>query len=183
MTGVQQSTVGVPEEMSFEAAIEVTQGLLLQFQQGQIQEPALAAVIANLVATENGARGFFVVYLSSDHNVQAEALIATALRPSFPIVAPLLVKNLAMSTAMALTHQRNQRPDLRQGSERVQSRTVALIRLLDATELKTQAQGLAASIQTGHGAYQSFLDRWGYDQEQRQAIYTSLEQSGLLGAS
>lgn len=183
MTGVQQSELSGPEGMSFEAAIEATQTLLMQFQQGQIQEPSLAAAIARLVTTENGARGFFVVYLSSDHTVQAEALIAEALEPSLSIVAPLLVKNLAMSTAMAITHQRNQRPDLRQGSERVQTRTEILIRLLDAPALQAQAQGLADSIQTGQGAYQPFLDRWGYDQEQRQAIYTSLEQSGLLEAS
>jgi hypothetical protein len=84
-----------------------------------------------------------------------------------------------MSTAMAITHRRNQHEELAQGSDRVRSRSAQLIQLLQLPELQTQAQALLHSIQTGTGDYQAFLDRWSYDTEQRQAIHQTLEQTGL----
>jgi hypothetical protein len=91
----------------------------------------------------------------------------------------LLVKNLAMSTAMAITHRRNQQEAMAKGSDRVRSRTARLIQALSFPQLQEQANQLTESIDTGAGHYQSFLERWGYDDEQKRAIYVALQQIGL----
>jgi hypothetical protein len=172
----------VPENVSFEDAIALTQTLLDNLEQGKISQSTLEQTIQNLVSTENGARGFFVTYLSDDRPFIEENLstVAKNLEASPDVVSPLLVKNLAMSTAMAITHRRNQNEELAQGSDRVRSRTKQLIQSLPLPQLKEHAHQLATSISTGTGTYQNFLERWRYDAEQKQAMYSALKQAGLV---
>jgi hypothetical protein len=165
----------VPENLSFEAAIALAQDLVDCMAAGTIGEAALESAIAALVATENGARGFFVTYLSDSRPATdpTPALI-NALKTSPAIVASLMVKNLVMSTAMAITHQRNQNERAAQGSDQVKTRSAEIIDALRSPELTTEAAALIHSIDTNSGSYQAFLDRWGYDTEQKQAMRQSL---------
>lgn len=167
------------DNVSFVDAIAITQALLDDFEQGKTA--AFESTVCALVRSENGARGFFVTYLSDDRPLAAHptpALLA-ALQPSPAIVAPLLVKNLAMSTAMTLTHRRHQDETMVQGSERVRSRTAQLIQALQWPQVQAEAQRLLTAIETEKGDYQTFLERWGYDLEQRQAIQQTLAATGL----
>jgi hypothetical protein len=151
---------------------------MAQMQQNQLSEAELEAALAALVSSENGARGFFVTYLSDDGSLadQPSAAVIRALQSSPDIVSELLVKNLAMSSAMAITHRQNQNEAMARGSDRVQSRTLNLIQQVDLPEVAKKARRLRESAATGIGHYQAFLDRWGYDAEQRQVIYRQMEQ-------
>lgn len=178
----EQSTVKISEELSFEAALEFTQTLLDRDATGTLSAAEFQQAVTDLVASENGARGFFVVYLSdprSQSDAPAAAIIA-ALKTAPDVVAPLLVKNLVMSTAMAITHRRNQNEELAAGSDRVQGRSLNLIQHLQSAQLSQQTAALAHSLHTGTGTYQAFLTRWGYDPEQQQAMAQALKQTGLL---
>lgn len=53
----------VPEPVTFEQAITLTQTLLSQVKAGEISQTDVAALVTELVKTEAGARGFFVTYL------------------------------------------------------------------------------------------------------------------------
>ena len=177
-----ENLLTVPDRISFEQAIALTQALLVQMEQDDRSDDALKNTLSALVSSENGARGFFVTYLTDDRSL-ADApspAVIQALSAAPEIVAPLLVKNLAMSTAMAITHRQNQNLELAQGSDRVRSRTERLIQALPSKPLRDQAQQLAESIDTGIGSYHSFLVRWGYSPEQQQAIRHQLEQARLL---
>ncbi|NEQ84381.1 MAG: hypothetical protein F6K26_30680, partial [Moorea sp. SIO2I5] len=88
----------------------------------------------------------------------------------------LLVKNLAMSAAMALNHRRNGKEDMAQGSDRVRSRSANLIKQLNMPSLFDIAQQLRQSALTGVGHYQEFLQRWRYDSDQKQVIYHALSE-------
>jgi hypothetical protein len=167
------------DDISFADAIAVTQALLNDLEQGNAD--AFEARVRGLVRSENGARGFFVTYLSDDRPLadHPTPMIIAALQTSPAIVAPLLVKNLAMSTAMAITHRRNQAADLVQGSERARSRTTQLIQALQLPQVQAEAQSLLGAIATQTGDYQAFLERWGYDLEQRQAIQQTLATLGF----
>lgn len=172
-----ESSFMVPEDLTFEAAIALTTDLVDKLAAGQWSEPELEAAIARLVATENGARGFFVTYLSDERSFAdtPSAAVLAALRTAPAIVAPLLVKNLVMSTAMILTHQRHDRADLAQGSAQVQGRSRDLIQqLLDLPELTAQLQAMQTSLTTTTGDYQPFLERWGYDAAQKAAMHQAL---------
>ena len=167
-----ESSLVVPNAITFEQAIAITQSLLAELEQGRLSEAELNAMVASLVGSENGGRGFFVTYLTDDRPFadQPTEAIVQALRSSPEIVSELLVKNLAMSTAMATSHRRNQNDVMAQGSDRVQKRSFQLIQQTQLPETVQKAQLLHESATTGTGSYQSFLDRWNYDAEQRQQI-------------
>jgi hypothetical protein len=49
----------IPESVTFEEAIALTQSLMSQMEAGEVSQQEIAEAIAQLVKTENGARGFF----------------------------------------------------------------------------------------------------------------------------
>ncbi len=177
------TSIPVPENITFEQSIALTQSFMAQMQDGQFSEADLEATLSALVASENGARGFFVTYLTNegslpDHPTDA---VIHALQSSPEVVSELLVKNLAMSAAMAITHRRNQNEEMAQGSDRVQRRTIDLIQKIQLPEVATKAAKLRQSAATGSGDYQTFLERWSYDAEQRQVIQQQIDRA--LGAA
>lgn len=169
----------VPSNITFEQAIALTQSLLSQMAAAELQPNEVESAIAQLVKSENGARGFFVTYLTSEQAPYSDdpaPEVVRALQSSPEIVAELLVKNLAMSAAMVVTHRRHQDEAMAQNSERVRSRTARLIQLVELPAVDERAQKLRESAATGEGSYKTFLQRWGYDAEQRQVIGQVLTQ-------
>jgi hypothetical protein len=158
------------ETISFEDAIALTQEFMEQI--GNLSEAEKEKIVSALVASENGARGFFVTFLTSDNPlVDQESLgIINGLKTSAEIVSELLVKNVAMSTAMKITHRRNQNEEMANQSQRVTNRSLYLIEQLSLSEVKQKINDLQATIDTGEGVYQAFLSRWQYDTEQKDAI-------------
>ncbi|MFN7556570.1 hypothetical protein [Microcystis sp.] len=156
--------------ITFENAIQQTQDLLSQIEFLDID--TITQKLTDLVSTENGARGFFVTYLTSDlsYTEHPSLEVITALKTSPILVNELLVKNLAMSTAMVVYHRSQGDEANAQGSEKVQEKTGQLIKQLLSQSLAEKLQQLATSLNTGQGEYQAFLERWGYDDCQRQAI-------------
>ena len=156
--------------ITFENAIQQTQDLLSQIEFLDID--TITQKLTDLVSTENGARGFFVTYLTSDlpYTEHPSLEVITALKTSPILVNELLVKNLAMSTAMVIYHRKQGDEENARGSERVQEKTGQLIKQLLSQSLGEKLQQLATSLNTGQGEYQAFLERWGYDDCQRQAI-------------
>jgi len=156
--------------ISFEYAIQQTQDLLSQIE--FLDAKTITQKFTELVSTENGARGFFVTYLTSDlsHTEYPSLEVITALKTSPIFVNELLVKNLAMSTAMVIYHRSQGDKENAQGSEKVQEKTGQLIKQLLSPALGEKLQQLATSLNTGQGEYQAFLELWGYDNCQRQAI-------------
>ncbi len=160
----------IPADVSFPQAIVLAEEILALpiTPNDDIQSQAIAA----LLQTANGARGFFVTFLTGDYPL-ADAPspgVIQALRSAPAMVVDLMTKNLAMSTAMELTHQAKGDADQAAGSARVQARSRTLIAALQLPELQTELQQLLDSTTTNTGEYQEFLARWGYDAEQRQAI-------------
>lgn len=98
-----------------------------------------------------------------------------ALQTSPDIVAELLVKNLAMSTATAIAHRRDNNEHLAQGSDQVRMRTTRLIEQLGLPKVRELALALRESTVTGAGTYKAFLQTWGYDAEQKQVICQALD--------
>lgn len=174
---LSDSTLSVPAAITFEQAIHLTHALLARMESGNLSETELESTLTDLVSSENGARGFFVTYLTNDRPFadHPSPAVVQALQTSPNIVAELLVKNVAMSTAMAITHRRNQNEAMSEGSDRVQRRTAQLIQLVQLPQVSQKAEQLQESAATGAGEYQGFLDRWKYDAEQRQAIQDAIK--------
>ncbi len=174
---VANITLTVPADITFEQAIDQTQKLISARLEGEIDAQEFAQGVGFLVQSENGARGFFVTYLTLEHELadQPDEPLLHALQSAPEVVSELLVKNLVMSTAMGMTHRRNQEETLAQGSERVQRRTQGLMGLLALPQVRTKAQELSRNAAGEPGVYSDFLNRWGYDLEQKQAMQRVLQ--------
>lgn len=161
------------QAITFEEAIAYTETLLAR---KDLEDSQLQAEITNLVKTSNGARGFFVTFLTGEWELadNPSPAIIQALQAKPDAIAELLVKNLAMSTAMAIAHRRNGRPDQADDSDRVAKRTALLIEKVDLPEVRTIASQILNSATTNTGEYAAFLEKWGYDDEQKQAIFNVL---------
>jgi hypothetical protein len=162
--------------IKFPAAIELTHQFVEQLTAGQLTPAQITAFVQDMVATTEGARGFFVGYLTNAATIvdQPTPAITAGLNAHPEIVADLLVKNLAMSTAQHLHWQRSAQPDMAANSSQVTQRSRQLMELLTMPQLQTISQQLSDSIQTNSGHYVEFLERWGYDAEQKEAIQQQL---------
>jgi hypothetical protein len=158
-------------EPTFQQAMEITAQWLQLWEHGELSDEVLADRVAELVASRDGARGFFVVSLAGDSPLMDRLPdpLVLALRSAGEGVVDLSVRNLAMSTAMALHHQRQGDAGQQAGSERVQLRCTELLRLLEPAQVKERLETLLAAT-GGSGADVAFLERWGYDAPQKAAI-------------
>jgi hypothetical protein len=164
-------------EPSFQQAMEITAQWLGLWQNGELSDEVIADRVGELVASRDNARGFFVVSLAGDCPLMdrlPEPLVLQ-LRAAGEGVVDLSVRNLAMSTAMVLQHGRNGDAGQQAGSERVQSRCIELLRLLEPGAVKQRLETLLQAAAEGGGDDLAFLERWGYDDEQRQAIAAAVE--------
>ena len=155
--------------MTFEEAIAYTEALLSR---KHLDDSQLESEISTLVQTANGARGFFVCFLTGEWQL-ADAPstgVIQALQSAPNAIAELLIKNLAMSTAMAIIHRRTGNAEQAQGSDRVAKRTALLIEKVNLAEVHKIAFQMQNSASTNIGEYVAFLEKWGYDAEQKQAI-------------
>ncbi|NJK33869.1 MAG: hypothetical protein HC919_02380 [Oscillatoriales cyanobacterium SM2_2_1] len=162
---------------TFEGAIAHTQELLSQPR----PDGEFAAAVSALLTDTNGARGFWVAFLTGEGAIadQEHPTLRQVLAHAPLPALELLVKNLAMSTAMALTHRRQGNEAQAQSSERVARRSRFWLQPLHPrTHALTHA--LVYSARTGTGDYAEFLTKWGYDQEQRQAIAECFDDNGTV---
>ena len=181
---------------SFPQALAITGQWLELWENGELSDEVLADRVAELVVNRDGGRGFFAVSLAGDSPLldRLPEPLVLALRAVGAPVVDLCLRNLAMSTAMALHHARSGDPQQQAGSERVASRCTELLRLLDPSQVKQRLESLWAAAQAGESGGnatsdgqaasaalgsieedQAFLRRWGYDAEQRHAIACALE--------
>ena len=185
---------------SFQQSLSITGQWLELWENGELSDEVLADRVAELVASRDGGRGFFAVSLAGDSPLldRLPEPLVLALRAVGAPVVDLCLRNLAMSTAMALHHARSGDPQQQAGSERVASRCTELLRLLEPSQVKQRLETLWAAARAGEGSSegsgngigdgqaasattssikedQAFLQRWGYDAEQRHAIACALE--------
>lgn len=166
-----------PATVSFAEAMERSGEWLASWESGELSDEVLADRVGSLVCSRDGARGFFVVALTGEAPLMdrlPEPLLVQ-LRAAGVGVVDLTVRNLAMSSAMALAHGRSGDRERQVASERVQARSLELLRQLDPASVKERLETLLAAARDGRGEDVAFLDRWGYDADQRAGIAAAVE--------
>ena len=168
---------------SFEALIEVTRSLLTRLDpqspdEHPLTESEVTSVLITLLKAEKGPRAFFATYLTSENAIadQPSAAMLAAFESAPQTVGDILVKNLAMSTAMEVHHQRSDKPELAQGSAQVKVRSRLLLERLSPTLGAPYLQAMLTSL-AGQGDYTDFLARWGYDPAQLAVIQRIVQES------
>ena len=162
---------------SFPRAMELAAEWLALWEGGELSDEVLADRVGALVASRDGARGFFVVSLTADSPLMdrlPEPLVLQLQGAGEPVV-DLTAGNLAMSTAMARHHGRAGDAAQQARSLRVQERARELLRLLPGDRVKQRLEVLLAAARDDRGDDRDFLERRGYDAEQKQAIAAAVE--------
>ena len=164
------------QQPTFQQAMEITAAWLQQWENEEITDEVLADRIGEMVSSRDGARGCFVVSLAGDSALMDRLpdAVVGQLRAAGSDVVDLSVRNLAMSTAMAVTHGRSGDSAQQSGSQRVSSRCSELLRQLEPALVKERLEQLLEAAVDNRGADVAFLEKWGYDAEQRVAISKSV---------
>ena len=100
------------KKTTFKEAMQASMIWCKSWENDEISDEVISDRIGELIKTVEGARGFFVVSLSIVCSLMdrfPDALIFQ-LRNSGESVVDLTVKNLAMSSAMIVTHRKNKDP-------------------------------------------------------------------------
>jgi hypothetical protein len=162
----------ISANIKFDEAISLTQDFLTHLKSNKLASSEIQDFVTQLVSTSNGARGFFVTYLTSKDPIcdepRSEIIAALGAHPE--ITADLLVKNIAMSTAQQLYHQRRDDLEMAASSTTVATRTITIIHQLNLPQIQAICRELVNAITTKTGSYSEFLTRWGYDDEQKNSI-------------
>jgi hypothetical protein len=169
-----------PESLSFPQAIATTQALMNQINANELSEPEVQQRVLSILSSKNGGRGFFVAYLTSEMSLADNPSLGVlaGLKSAEEISSELLVKNLAMSSAMVVIHSQNNDLESVVGSQKVCQRTCNLIQQLNLQLVEKELQGLQNTLKDGRGEYQDFLEHWNYNTEQKKAIQETVSSLG-----
>ncbi len=162
------------QKPTFKEAMQASLIWCKSWENDEISDEVISDRIGELIKSLEGARGFFVVSLSIDCPLMDRLpdVLIFQLRSAGEIVVDLTVKNLAMSSAMIITHRKNKDPQEMQ-SKRIKIRCIELLKLLDSTQVKKRLDVLLEATK-GNGTDLKFLNKWGYNDEQINAISESI---------
>ena len=151
------------EPLSFPQAIAATKSLMEQIDSHKLSEADIQQKVESLLSSKNGGRGFFVAYLTSDASLgdRPSKGIIDGLKSTAKVSGDLLVKNLAMSSAMTVVHKRNNDEENLVGSQRVCYRTSNLIQKLNLQSIERELNKLQQTIKKGKGRILRFLTTLG----------------------
>ena len=165
------------KEPSFEQALHATMTWCKAWEEGELSDEVLADRVAELIKTIKGARGFFAIALSIDCPLldRLPETLIFQLRESGDEIVSLTIKNLIMSSAMSIHHEREENNLQKEGSLRVQKRCIELLRRLEPRSLKRILEKFLAAIESKiSGEEFTFLEKLNYDEKQKKQIILAL---------
>ena len=158
------------KETSFIQAINISAQWCREWSEDLLSEEVLADRIAELIKTKNGLRGFFA-YTLSDKDCNLLDKLPSSLVFKFQEggndVVEIVVKNLIMSSAQIVNHDREKNIEYKSNSENISERCKSILRLLE-TKLVTKA--IKHVIKDLNNLGNSFDNSKKYDQQQKKFI-------------
>ena len=136
---MEKKTINL-KEASFTQAINISLKWCKEWEQEILSEEVLADRIAELIKTKNGLRGFFAYALSDKDCFLLDKLpfsLIYKMNEGGDAVTEIVVKNLIMSSAQIIIHQRDKNYEYEITSENISYRCKAILRLLE-TKLVTK---------------------------------------------
>jgi len=128
-------------EASFSQAINISSLWCKEWSEELLSEEVLADRIKELIKTKNGLRGFFAYTLSDQDCYLLDKLpssLVFMLTERGEDVVEIVIKNLIMSSAQIISHQRQNRTEYEKLSENISNRCKGILRLLE-TNLVTKS--------------------------------------------
>ncbi len=175
--------------LSFPEAITESAVLIQQLEEHPQKD--VSQQLSEILSTTEGARGFLVSLLTENWRFgdHTPSIIIEGLKRAKETTFDLLIKNLVMSTATKLTHDRSKNHEQSQGSVRVARRTKRIISNIQDADLDAKMSSMQAAVLSclelnEHSKddlkaeeFVTFLKRWKYDSEQLNAAKDALDQA------
>ena len=158
------------KETSFIQAINISAKWCKEWGEELLSEEVLADRISELIKTKNGLRGFFAYALSDQDCYLLDKLpfsIVLKLQEGGNDVVEIVVKNLIMSSAQIVIHDREKNLEYKSNSENISERCKEILRLL---ETKYVTKTINQIIKNLDNLGNSFDKSKKYDEEQKEFI-------------
>ena len=136
---MKEKTINL-KETSFTQAINISAQWCKEWGEDLLSEEILADRIAELIKTKNGLRGFFAYALSDQDCYLLDKLpfsVVFKLQEGGNEVVEIVVKNLIMSSAQIVIHDREKNFEYKSNSENISERCKNILRTLE-TKLVTK---------------------------------------------
>jgi len=163
---MEKKTINL-KEASFTQAINISAQWCKEWGEDLLSEEVLADRISEIIKTKNGLRGFFAYALSDKDCLLFDKLpfsLIFKLNEGGDAVTEIVVKNLIMSSAQIIIHQRDNNHEYEITSEIISDRCKAILRLL-ATNLVTKT--IKKVLKDLDNMGNSFDNSIKYDSEQK----------------
>ena len=158
------------KKTSFTQAINISAQWCKEWEEELLSEEVLADRVAELIKTKNGLRGFFAYTLSDQDCYLLDKLpfsVVFKLQEVGKSVVEIIAKNLIMSSAQVVLHEREKNLVYKSNSENISERCKNILRLLE-TKLVTKT--INQIIEDLDNLGNSFDNSKKYDQQQKEFI-------------
>ena len=158
------------KEASFTQAINISALWCKEWGEDLLSEEVLADRIAELIKTKNGLRGFFAYALSDKDCLLLDKLdfsLMFKLNEGGDAVVEIIVKNLIMSSAQIIIHQRDHNDEYRITSEIISNRCKAILKLLETKLVTKTINQILKNLDTMGNSFDNSIK---YDSEQKEFI-------------
>ena len=158
------------KETSFTQAINISAQWCKEWEEELLSEEVLADRVAELIKTKNGLRGFFAYALSDQNCYLLDKLpfsFVFKLREVGISVVEIVVKNLIMSSAQIVFHDRENNLKYKSNSLAISERCKSILRVLDT---KSVTKNINQIMNNLDNLGNSFDNSNKYDDKQKEFI-------------
>ncbi len=160
----------INQEPSFIQSINITKDWCKDWEDNLLSDEVLADRIKELIKTKRGTRGFFAYALSDDRCTLLDKLPSSLifiLRERGEHIVEITIKNLFMSSAQILNHQKDKNFEYAAISNIISDRCINLLKELDTKLVTNQINHMLSEIDNmGNG----FNNEVKYSAEQKNFI-------------
>ena len=158
------------KEASFTQAINISAQWCKEWEDDLLSEEVLADRISELIKTRNGIRGFFAYALSDRDCYLFDKLpssIVFKLTEGGEEVVEIVLKNLIMSSAQIIMHQRQNNIDYKLTSENISERCKGILRLLETKLVTNKINEIIKDLDSLGNSFDNSVK---YDHQQKEFI-------------
>ena len=158
------------KETSFTQAINISAQWCKEWGEDLLSEEVLADRVSELIKTKNGLRGFFAYSLSDQDCYLLDKLpfsLVFKLQEAGDDVVEIVVRNLIMSSAQIVLHDRENNLEYKSNSENISERCKNILRVLDT---KSVTKNINEIMNDLDNLGNSFDNSKKYDNKQKEFI-------------